>query len=352
MEAAGAVHREQASQPIRPQGSRLAWVIATGLYLLMVALIFLNQRTGVALDPAITNPAVQMPPVAPASLVQNLVSPARLPLVLLVVWLAWLSIRQHRLHRFALIAIGSIATGLLDPLANWATVASLSPRQEHFPTDWPWFNLAPLAEPTSVVLGAYTTYYLVTSLLLYWLVSALLLRKAKPSSWVARHPQLTLFSAVYILSFPLNMWLQVQWMKAGVLLYTQFPGPILDFGGHKLPLLIQLYDPFVYAAIALLCLPNADGESKVLVQVASALPGNARSPRTSSGRQAVAAALVLVASFMVPIGSFCLLRLSGIEYPVIYDTNPFPETKVYDPFGDLERAGKTGPFQDRHQRGN
>jgi len=332
-------------QMVRPRGSGLAWAIAGALYLAFVVLVLVNQRTGVAQDPAIANALVQMPPARHMSLLARLVSPAGLPLILLIAFLAGLSIWQRRLHRFALIAIGSIATGLLDPLANWATFASLSPRQGHFPTEWPWFNLAPLAEPTSVVLGAYTTYYLVTSLLFYWLVNALLLRRMRPSSWIGRHPQLTLFIVVYVLSFPLNMWMQVQWMKADVLLYTQFVGPILDFGGHKLPLLIQFYDPFVYAAIALLCLPDKEGESKVLLRVASSLPAKIGAPTTTSGRQAVAAALVLIASFAVPIGCFCVLRLTGIDYPVIYDQNPFPETTVYDPYGDLERAGKPGPFR-------
>jgi hypothetical protein len=327
---------------VRPPASCLGWIIAAALYLLLIVVILANQRTGVALDPRIANAAIAGPPAEPASLLANMVSPGRLPLVLLLAWLAWLSVRQRRLHRFALIAIGSIATGLLDPLANWATVASLSPRQDHFPTDWPWFDLAPLAEPTSVLLGAYTAYYLITGVLFYWLVDRLMLRRASPTSWIGNHPLLTLFVAVYVLSFPLNMWLQVEWMKAGVLLYTQFPGPILDFGGHKLPLLIQFYDPFVYATVALLCVPDEQGESRVLVQVASQLPFGRLA---SSGRQAVAAALVLVATFMVPIGSFCLMRLSGIDYPVIYESNPWPETKVYDPYGDLERAGKQGPFQ-------
>ena len=37
------------------------------------------------------------------------------------------------------------------------------------------------------------------------------------------------------------------------------------------------------------------------------------------------------------------MRVSGLAEPA-YDKYPYPSVKVYDPYGDLERAGKPGPF--------
>ena len=45
----------------------------------------------------------------------------------------------------------------------------------------------------------------------------------------------------------------------------------------------------------------------------------------------------------VPIAVFSLLRIGGEPKPA-YDVWPYPPVKVYDPYGDLERAGKPGPF--------
>jgi hypothetical protein len=45
----------------------------------------------------------------------------------------------------------------------------------------------------------------------------------------------------------------------------------------------------------------------------------------------------------VPIAIFSLLRIGTDPRPA-YDTWPYPTVKVYDPYGDLDRAGKPGPF--------
>ena len=44
-----------------------------------------------------------------------------------------------------------------------------------------------------------------------------------------------------------------------------------------------------------------------------------------------------------PVGVFSLLRISGHTAPA-YDRFPYPFVRVYDPYGDLQRAGKPGPF--------
>ncbi|MGH3678333.1 MAG: hypothetical protein ACRDU5_21865 [Mycobacterium sp.] len=55
------------------------------------------------------------------------------------------------------------------------------------------------------------------------------------------------------------------------------------------------------------------------------------------------ATAVLISAVLIPIGVFSALRVGGNPEPA-YDKFPYPTVKVYDPYGDLERAGKPGPF--------
>jgi hypothetical protein len=57
----------------------------------------------------------------------------------------------------------------------------------------------------------------------------------------------------------------------------------------------------------------------------------------------VVATAVLTGAVLAPIAVFSLLRIAGDPEPA-YDVWPYPPAKVYDPYGDLERAGKPGPF--------
>ena len=55
------------------------------------------------------------------------------------------------------------------------------------------------------------------------------------------------------------------------------------------------------------------------------------------------ATTVLVASFGVSLAVLAGLRVAQLSKPA-YDKYPFPTVKVYDPYGNLQRAGKPGPF--------
>jgi hypothetical protein len=57
----------------------------------------------------------------------------------------------------------------------------------------------------------------------------------------------------------------------------------------------------------------------------------------------VIATAVLMSAVLFPIVVFSLLRIAGDAKPA-YEVRPYPTVKVYDPYGDLERAGKPGPF--------
>lgn len=326
--------------------SRTGWVMFTVLLAAFVLVVLVNMRTGVAEDPRIANPnpgpetlditgVLEGAPFAIGSLAQS---------VVLFAVLLGISYRQRRLHWAAIIGLGAIFTGLVDPIANWATFASLNPAAAHLPTDWIWVRHAPLSEPASAFLGGYASYYLAIGGSMFWLSRRFLLRRATPGSFAARRPLWTVFITAWIVSFPINGLFQLAWMKVGMLTYTQFLGSVIHVGELRLPFLILLYDPFVYATVAILCYRDEGGRSVVLSAVARRLPGRTDRPRDTSARQVVAAGLLMIISIMGPIIVFSAIRASGSATNVVYDEYPFPKTKVYDPYGDVEKSGKPGPF--------
>lgn len=326
--------------------SRTGWIVFTVLLGAFVVLVLTNMRTGVGEDLAIANPnpgpetleitgVLEGAPFVIGSMTQS---------VVLFAVLLGISYRQRRLHWAAIIALGAIFTGIVDPIANWATFASLNPAAAHLPTDWPWVRHAPLSEPASAFLGGYASYYLAIGGSMFWLSRRFLLRRATPGSFASRRPLWTIFITAWIVSFPINGVFQLAWMKIGMLTYTQFLGPVIHVGELQLPFLILFYDPFVYATLAILCYRDESGRSVVLSSVARRVPGRTDQPRDTSARQVMAAGLLMITSIMGPIGVFSAIRASGIATNVVYDEHPFPETKTYDPYGDVEESGKPGPF--------
>lgn len=321
------------------------WAAFVAVILVFVGFVLATMRTGVGGDPRIANPSpgpepydILLPdavPFAIMSLGQT---------VLLFAVLLGISWRQRRLHWAAIIAIGAVFTGLIDPLANWATFASLNPQVPHLPTEWPWVRLAPLSEPVAAFLGGYASYYFAIGGMSYWLAQRLVLRRARPGSIIERRPLLSLFMSAWVISFPFNGLFQLAWMQIGMLVYTQFAGPVLHVGHLQLPYLILLYDPFVYATLAILIVRNDRGESLVLSRLAPRLPGRQGRPRNTSARQVVVAGGLMISSILLPISGFCTIRGLGLADNVMYEDWPFPEAKVYDPYGQVEASGKPGPF--------
>lgn len=326
--------------------SRAGWIAFGLLLAAWAALVLATMRTGVGGDPRIANPHPGPEPYSISPLldpVPNTIMSLG-GVVGMALLLAWLSRRAGRLHWVAIIAIGSLFTGLVDPLANWATFASLNPAVPHVPTNWPVVRLAPLSEPVSAFLGGYTTYYLSIGLAMYWLARRFVVGRSRPGSWLARHQLATVFVTAWIVSFPINALFQLAWMGAGMLVYTQFLGPVIQVGHLQLPVLILFYDPFVYGTVAVLACRNEQGDSIVLSRLATLLPGRGGRERSTPVRQIVVAAVLMMASILGPIAAFALIRASGTAEHVVYERWPFSETSVYDPYGDVERAGKPGPF--------
>ena len=116
---------------------------------------------------------------------------------------------------------------------------------------------------------------------------------------------------------------------------------MLHLFGRQLPLYMVIYDSVLFAIVALLCVRDDSGRPAVLTKIAQSVPG--LGARITTTRLTVIATVVLMSAVLLPIAVFSLLRIGGDPQPA-YDQWPYPTVKVYDPYGDLERAGKPGPF--------
>lgn len=72
----------------------------------------------------------------------------------------------------------------------------------------------------------------------------------------------------------------------------------------------------------------------------SAPPGRTKVTLT---RQLLVSAAVGLVSFAIPLAVLAGLRAARLSSPA-YEQNPYPNVKVYDPYGHLEESGKPGPF--------
>ena len=325
---------------------KFGWTVFTSLIFIVSGYVAVNAQTGVYGTVRGKNlPTADAVNSASNDLLSSLLSPFMLgpTLFALTVFgvLLGLSWRKRKLQPVAIVAIATLFTGFIDPIANWATFAILNPEIPHFPLTWPWFNLAPLIEPVSAFLGGYSAYYMLVSLSIFWLSKQLLLKIELNRKCLQRRPTLLFFLTAFAVSIPLNLLLQLAWMHFDVLVYTQCFGPLLSIGDLQYPILIVLYDPFVYATIATLCLKNKQGTSRVLIKIARNLTKNTN---PGSSTQTAIAIVLVWASILLPISFFAGVRVAGLANKPAYEEFPFPSAKIYDPYGDLERAGKAGPF--------
>jgi hypothetical protein len=233
-----------------------------------------------------------------------------------------------------IVGIAAFFAGALDPLANWATFAVFDPRVAHFPLSWPYFNISPLLEPTLSFLGGYASYYVLTGLGLLSLHQRFIEPRIRHNSWLVRHRFIAVFLTGFVAGLPLNALMQFMWLKVGLFVYTEAVGPVLQLFDRQLPLYMVIYDSALFAIVALLCIRDDNGRPAIVTKLAT---------RTTTSRLTVIATAMLMSAVLLPIAVFSLLRISGNPKPA-YDVWPYPAVKVYDPYGDLERAGKPGPF--------
>ncbi|MBV8862322.1 MAG: hypothetical protein JO082_07575 [Mycobacterium sp.] len=261
----------------------------------------------------------------------------------LIATLVWLSYRQRKVHWTVVIAFAGLITGAVDPLANWATFAIFDPRMLHFPLTWPYVNISPDLEPALAFLGGYAAYYLLTGLAILQLHNRIVKRLVPRTSWLARHQLVEVFLGAVIVAIPINGVVQFTWMRCGIFFYTEAVGPVLRVGHVYFPLIMAVYDSFIFAMVAMMCLRDADGELALISRIARWLSARAGHPKVTLTRQLLVSVTVGLVSFAVPLAVLAGLRAAGLSKPA-YDQNPYPSVKVYDPYGHLQDAGKPGPF--------
>jgi len=303
------------------------------------------MQTGLHGDARTTNPSPGPTPYPPFLGVTNWPLVTSISSVVITIGFfgvvtSW-SIRGRRPHWALIVGIAALCAGALDPLANWATFAVFDARVAHFPLSWPYFNASPLLEPTLSFLGGYASYYVLTGIGLLSIHRRLVEPRLNAEGWFGRHPVVSVFITAFIVGLPMNALMQFLWLKVGLFVYTQTAGPVLDIAGRQLPLYMVIYDSFLFAVVAVLCVPDDSGRPAVVARIAQRLPlvGGLPTP----ARLLVVAIVVLVSAVAIPIAVFSLLRVGGLTVPSC-DKYPYPAVRVYDPYGDLERAGKPGPF--------
>jgi hypothetical protein len=339
--------------PIRPPTgvgwtARLGWGVAAAVFVIFAVVSVANLQSGMHGDPRTTNPHPGVAPYPPFLGVDNWPLVMNTFAVVLTIGFfgvaAWLSIRQRRVHWSVIIGIAAFFAGAVDPLANWATYTVFDPRVAHFPVSWPYFDISPLLEPTLSFLGGYAAYYVVTGIGLVRGYECLVEPHLRPGTWPERHRLTAVFLTGFSLGLPLNAIMQLLWLKAGMFFYTEAAGPVLHIAGTHLPVVMVIYDSLIFAVVAVLCVTDEDGRPELVAKVAQRLPVRPGRPRLTTFRQLTSATAMLLIVVLAPLVALGVLRVAGIAKPAYHDEFRYPAVKVYDPYGDLQRAGKPGPF--------
>jgi hypothetical protein len=320
--------------------SRTTWTVATVVVVAAFTVGLLMSHTGLAGSPRATGrPLVRQDPLwgvtnwpAVFSAIFVVVAAA------LAAVFARLSWRQRSLH-FGLIVFLCVAgLSLLDPPANWVTFTVYDPQFLHFPTTWHWMSLAPLLEPCIVVPG-YPMYYLTIALLSAFLAKRLL-NRAAPGSWIGRHPRTTYVLTGLVVGLVWDIPTELFMIRADMYHYTQSWGPTIGSGVGHYPIIWGFFTWFAIASVTVLLYRDDRGRSLAHVW-ADKLPGRGGA---NSLRTVAAGTLFLWLMYLVPMGLYGAIRVSGLTHPNLTKDWPYPEAKLYDPYGDLRTAGMPGPY--------
>lgn len=338
-------------EPVGAAGStsraKIGWGVFIVAYLAFAVLTVANMQSGTHGDPRTTNPHPGPAPYPPFLGFNNwplAVSFSSIPMAVgLIGTLVWLSVRKREVHWAVIIAFAGLLTGALDPLANWATFAVFDPRMLHFPPSWPYVNVAPNLEPALSFLGGYAAYYLLTALAILQLHDRFFDPVVRRTNWLARHRLLTVFFGAFVIAIPLNGIVQFTWMRFGIFYYTEAVGPTLRIGHIHFPLIMAVYDSFIFAMLAVMCVRDEGGALVLINRVAQRLSAGSARKQVTLTRQLLVSAAVGVVSFAIPLAVLAGLRAAGLSHPA-YEQNPYPNIKVYDPYGHLVESGKRGPF--------
>lgn len=262
-----------------------------------------------------------------------------LTLVVVACAVAW---RRHPKHPVLLMVIACTSIVWMDPVMNWAPYAVYNPQLWHWPVTWPLVSVSPTVEPFIVV--GYAMFYATPFFPAVWLLRRLQRRRAA-TSFVWRHPLVSLAGLIYVVGFAFDAILEMTLVRTQLYVYSQ----VIPFGSvftgttHQFPLLWEssLVTTVMIPAGVLV---YRDGTGRTVAEKLAQRLGT----RWVAARPALATFAVL---FVVLNG--CYLVLYGGSFAVIRATGaatavacpyPFPEAKVYDPQGLYEEAGQHGPY--------
>ncbi|HTR69402.1 MAG TPA: spirocyclase AveC family protein [Mycobacteriales bacterium] len=303
-----------------------------------------NLRPGGDLDPRISNPAVHghPRPVRPlfgdphwiAKMQWGTV--AALVLVIVLCFVMW---RRHPKHPILLMAIAVEAILWMDPVMNWAPYAVYNPQLWHWPESWALVSLSPTVEP--LVVFGYVTFYLLPFFPAIWILRRAQRRRPR-TSFVWRHPLISLAALVFVIGFLYDAMLEVLCIRAGLYIYSQvIPfGSIFAGKAYQFPLLWEsslITVVMIPAAVMLYRDESGRTVAEKLAQRAHAFP---RHP--ALGLLVVMFAVISVA-YAAYGGGFAIIKWSRAATSVACPY-PYPEAKVYDPQGFYAKAGQPGPY--------
>lgn len=166
-----------------------------------------------------------------------------------------------------------------------------------------------------------------------------------PSNWVT----FTVYDSQFLhfpttwnsgsVSSPASSGTELFMIRAHMYHYSEAWGPTIGVGHGRYPIIWGFFTWWAIATVTAMLYRDDRGRS-LAHTLAEKLPG---SRSLSSPRVVLAGTLFLMALYLVPMGLYGAIRVTGLSH-----ANPsgwhYPEAKVYDPYGRLADAGIPGPY--------
>lgn len=248
--------------------------------------------------------------------------------------------RRHPKHPVLLMVIACTSLVWQDPIMNWAPYAVYNPQLWHWPETWPLVSLSPTVEPFVVV--GYVMFYLVPGLIGIWVLQRIQ-RRRPVTSFVWRHPLVTLALLIYAIGFVYDAIQEIILVRTGMYTYSQ----VIPFGSiftgkqYQFPLIWEsslVTTVMIPAGVLLYRDDTGRTVAEKLAQRVRAFRG-----RPALGTFVVMAVVLNACYFFLYGGGFAVIRDTGAATSVACPW-PYPEAKVYDPQGFYEKAGAPGPY--------
>ena len=134
-------------------------------------------------------------------------------------------------------------------------------------------------------------------------------------------------------------------LRARMYTYSEQWGPVIHFANVRYPI---VWGPFVWLSIALttlILLPDDRGRSRVMSGVSAVIARKRGLPaRPSVGRELLVGVVILGLGYALCMGIYGTLRVTGASQPTKGAAWPYPQVKLYDPYGHQRAVGNPGPY--------